>query len=232
MPHSFPNIGNAAEFVGQTPWSARVPLTRSSLEEPRLSTTATGRRGRRPRSRGTAPRLMQVLGYRKSMRHYALSGPCPHSCGHIFPSPIDSREYPERACAEGQALDGARPSAFGATIVIQFDRTRAAASRLDHYLPQLIAADGNWPAVHRRIPALVPTHLYAQDLAGAQICGHARGTGRAPVKFGGRELHQVAGQHNVGERTGAARDFVDDVAAIAPEFGHSREFFLMIRRPP
>src|ERR1017187_8237680 len=190
MPHSFPNIGNAAEFVGQTPWSAPglrgSPWTRSSLEEPRLSTTATGRRGRRPRSRGTAPRLMQVLGYRKSMRHYALSVPCPHSCGHIFPSPIDSREYPERACAEGQALDGARPSAFGATIVIQFDRTRAAASRLDHYLPQLIAADGNWPAVHRRIPALVPTHLYAQDLAGAQICGHARGTGRAPVKFGGR----------------------------------------------
>ena len=30
MPHSFPNIGNAAEFVGQTPWSARdalVPLS-------------------------------------------------------------------------------------------------------------------------------------------------------------------------------------------------------------
>ena len=26
MPHTFPNIWNAAEFVGQTPWSARVPL--------------------------------------------------------------------------------------------------------------------------------------------------------------------------------------------------------------
>ena len=26
MPHSFPNIGNAAEFVGQTPWSARDAL--------------------------------------------------------------------------------------------------------------------------------------------------------------------------------------------------------------
>src|ERR1022692_4512149 len=108
MPHSFPNIGNAAEFVGQTPWSAPW----SALEEPRLSTTATGRRGRRPRSRGTAPRLMQLLGYRKSMRHYALSVPCPHSCGHIFPSPIDSREYPERACAAGHALGGARPSGW------------------------------------------------------------------------------------------------------------------------
>jgi hypothetical protein len=26
MPHTFPNIANAAESVGQTPWSARVPL--------------------------------------------------------------------------------------------------------------------------------------------------------------------------------------------------------------
>ena len=26
MPHTFSNIGNAAEFVGRTPWSARVPL--------------------------------------------------------------------------------------------------------------------------------------------------------------------------------------------------------------
>src|ERR1022692_144149 len=65
MPHSFPNIGNAAEFVGQTPWSAPW----SALEEPRLSTTATGRRGRRPRSRGTAPRIMKAPGYRKRMRH-------------------------------------------------------------------------------------------------------------------------------------------------------------------
>jgi hypothetical protein len=66
------------QFVGQTTWSARVPLDplfRSKNQ--RLSTIATGRRGRRPRSRGTvqetAPRLMQVLGYGKSMRHYALA---------------------------------------------------------------------------------------------------------------------------------------------------------------
>jgi len=26
MPHSFPNSANPAEVVGQTPWSARVPL--------------------------------------------------------------------------------------------------------------------------------------------------------------------------------------------------------------
>src|ERR1039457_1850776 len=26
MPHTFPNTGNAAEFVGQTPWSARDAL--------------------------------------------------------------------------------------------------------------------------------------------------------------------------------------------------------------
>jgi hypothetical protein len=76
---SFPISGMLhKQFVGQTTWSARVPLDplfRSKNQ--RLSTIATGRRGRRPRSRGTvqetAPRLMQVLGYGKSMRHYALA---------------------------------------------------------------------------------------------------------------------------------------------------------------
>jgi len=43
MPHTFPNIGNAAEFVGQTPWSARVPLDPlSRLEESGPLTSAAG----------------------------------------------------------------------------------------------------------------------------------------------------------------------------------------------
>src|SRR5437899_12771125 len=33
MPHSFPNIGNAAELVGQTPWSARdAPLSAGRIK--------------------------------------------------------------------------------------------------------------------------------------------------------------------------------------------------------
>jgi len=33
MPHTFPHIGNPAEFVGQTPRSARVPLDPLSADE-------------------------------------------------------------------------------------------------------------------------------------------------------------------------------------------------------
>src|ERR1039457_3122408 len=69
---------------GADPWADPLVCASAadalSFEEPRLSATATGRRGHRPRSRGTAPRLMQVLGYRKSMRRYARVR-APHSSG-------------------------------------------------------------------------------------------------------------------------------------------------------
>src|ERR1017187_3154187 len=82
-----------AEFVGQTP-GLRPGLRGSpgpalSFEEPRLSTTARGRRGLRPRSRGSAPRLRQVLGYRKSMRHYA----------RVHAPPLVHLDYTARALA-------------------------------------------------------------------------------------------------------------------------------------
>src|ERR1035437_198110 len=57
----FSTIGNAAEVVGQTPWSARDAFV-PHLEQ--MGSAAcrvrAGRRGRRPRSRGTAPRFMQA----------------------------------------------------------------------------------------------------------------------------------------------------------------------------
>jgi len=37
MPHSFPTTGNAAQIVGRTPWSARVPL------DPLLDTVKSAR---------------------------------------------------------------------------------------------------------------------------------------------------------------------------------------------
>jgi len=76
----FSRYGNTAEFVGQTPGLRRSPWTRSSLEESGPLTTVTGRRGRRPRTRGSAPRLLQVFGYAKSMWHWALvpAGPRGH----------------------------------------------------------------------------------------------------------------------------------------------------------
>src|SRR6266581_4914485 len=54
MPHSFPNLGNAAEFVGQTPWSARdalVPLSarRTKALHATMADEGVGRgRGRPP----------------------------------------------------------------------------------------------------------------------------------------------------------------------------------------
>src|ERR1039458_8482362 len=69
----------AASLVAHAPPGLRgFPGPAPSFEEPRLSTTATGRRARRPRSRGTAPRLMQAPGYRKSMRHYTRVRAPPH----------------------------------------------------------------------------------------------------------------------------------------------------------
>jgi hypothetical protein len=46
--------GNAAEFVGQTPWSARVPLDPLFARRVRPFDDVKGRRGRRPRTRGSA----------------------------------------------------------------------------------------------------------------------------------------------------------------------------------
>ena len=49
-----PRSRDAAELVGRTPWSARVPLD-PLLAGSKARITAAGRRGRRLRSRGTAP---------------------------------------------------------------------------------------------------------------------------------------------------------------------------------
>src|ERR1035441_3632750 len=46
--------GTAADLVGRTPWSARESPSRSLLQESVLI-TAAGRRGRRPRTTGSAP---------------------------------------------------------------------------------------------------------------------------------------------------------------------------------
>ena len=51
MPHSFPNNGNAAEFVGQTPWSARdalVPRPEQRYQHPAKREQADGGVGRSP----------------------------------------------------------------------------------------------------------------------------------------------------------------------------------------
>src|SRR6266404_2257245 len=61
MPLSFPNIGNAAQIVGRTPWSARVPLDPLLANRIRVVPAGQGRRGRRPRTRGSAPRLVQIV---------------------------------------------------------------------------------------------------------------------------------------------------------------------------
>ena len=57
MPHSFPDTGNAAEFVGQTPLVCAGrprPAAGATISAP--CKARAGRRGRRPQSRGTAPR--------------------------------------------------------------------------------------------------------------------------------------------------------------------------------
>ena len=51
MPHSFPNTGNAAEFVGRTPWSARdalVPQPEQRYQHPAKREQADGGVGRSP----------------------------------------------------------------------------------------------------------------------------------------------------------------------------------------
>ena len=51
MPHSFPNTGNAAEFVGQTPWSGRAalgPRPEQRYQHPAKREQADGGVGRSP----------------------------------------------------------------------------------------------------------------------------------------------------------------------------------------
>src|ERR1039458_7968120 len=51
MPHSFPNNGNGAEFVGQTPWSAPdalVPRPEQRYQHPAKQEQADGGVGRSP----------------------------------------------------------------------------------------------------------------------------------------------------------------------------------------
>jgi len=55
--HTRPNAG---ESVGQTPWSARVPLDPLLARRTNLLDDRDRPTRRRPRSKGTAPRLLQV----------------------------------------------------------------------------------------------------------------------------------------------------------------------------
>src|SRR5580693_774175 len=47
--------GDCTSIVGRTPWSARVPLDPLSPIESNSGAMPAGRRGRRPRTRGSAP---------------------------------------------------------------------------------------------------------------------------------------------------------------------------------
>src|SRR5229473_2473373 len=58
VPPTFPNIGNALQIVGRTPWSARVPL--DPLLANRIRVVPAG-------DQGSAPRLVQIV------RSYASS---------------------------------------------------------------------------------------------------------------------------------------------------------------
>src|SRR5437879_6459937 len=68
MPRSFPNIGNAAEFVGQTPWSARdalVPLSarRINALHATMADEGVGRgRGRPPYNLRRWPAMGKLCG--------------------------------------------------------------------------------------------------------------------------------------------------------------------------
>src|ERR1035438_4955977 len=77
MPHTFPNVGNAAEFVGQTPWSARVPLDPLFARRVRPFDDVKGRRGRRPRIRESAPQFMQVFGHAPVAVNFYTFFSCP-----------------------------------------------------------------------------------------------------------------------------------------------------------
>ena len=60
MSLSFPKTGDTAVIVGQTPRSARVPLDPLFANGISFLQNPASRRGRRLRSRGTAPLSMQI----------------------------------------------------------------------------------------------------------------------------------------------------------------------------
>jgi hypothetical protein len=60
MSLSFPKTGDTAVIVGQTPRSARVPLDPLFANGISFLQNPASRRGRRLRSRGTAPLSLQI----------------------------------------------------------------------------------------------------------------------------------------------------------------------------
>src|ERR1017187_980291 len=77
MPHSFPNTGNAAEFVGQTPWSARdalVPRPEQPYQHPAKREQADGGVGRSP---GGLPHDQCMRGGAKTKWHWAFQPATP-----------------------------------------------------------------------------------------------------------------------------------------------------------
>jgi hypothetical protein len=107
MPHTFLNIGNTAEFVGQTPWSARVPLDPLFARRVRPFDNVKGRRGRRPRTRGSAPQFLQVFGHGKSTWHYA------EACATWSVMPF----YYARLYSKGLAMQGEEPRISGLFLI-------------------------------------------------------------------------------------------------------------------
>src|SRR5438445_695545 len=96
MPHSFPNIGNATEFVGQTPWSARdalVPLSARRIKalHATMADEGVGRgRGRPPYNLRRCSAMGKLRGIDREgairstyeFRHFFLVGqPIPAAAG-------------------------------------------------------------------------------------------------------------------------------------------------------
>ena len=70
--HSFfQNTGKVAELVGQTPWSARVPLDPLFARRIKCLPQTKSRPGGRLRTGASAPQFMQVFGAGKNEWHWA-----------------------------------------------------------------------------------------------------------------------------------------------------------------
>jgi hypothetical protein len=106
--HSFfQNTGKVAELVGQTPWSARVPLNPLFARRIKCLPQTKSRPGGRLRTRASAPQFVQVSGLGKNEWHWVSNPP------RMGRRPTEVHENPlDRRRAVGTTGSGAGARVF------------------------------------------------------------------------------------------------------------------------
>ena len=123
-------------LVGQTPWSARVPLDPLACRRIKPFDHCEKPPRRRPQSRGTAPPSMQLSSYAKSMRHYA---PAPYWAPRYFkPSFLPAASRPMASCSRLVFVSGCLAESIQAMYRRRYDGARL--SKYFHAAGRLLSA--------------------------------------------------------------------------------------------